>query len=54
MNRWLDEPAIEGPYNGIAGVVGWERYAVVDGESIDAGERKKREREKKDKKSKHR
>lgn len=49
VNRWLEEPVAEGPYNGIAGVVGWERYSVDDGGSTDRGERKKRDKGKKDK-----
>ena len=49
LSRWLEEPAAEGPYSGIAGVVGWERCRADGEEGTNAGERKKRGGEKKNK-----
>lgn len=40
MSRWLDEPIAEGPYNGIAGVAGWQEREADD--SIETSERKKK------------
>lgn len=40
VNRWLDEPVADGPYNGIAGVAGWRRQVTDEG--IETTERKKK------------
>ncbi|KAL2106421.1 hypothetical protein VUR80DRAFT_6763 [Thermomyces stellatus] len=41
VNRWLDEPIAEGPYNGIASVGSWERQAVNDKNNGTAQREKK-------------
>lgn len=42
MNRWLDEAEEQGPYNVIAGVVGWEEQPVGDKEGVSGGAGKKK------------
>lgn len=46
VSRWLDEPVAEGPYNGIAGVAGWQGQKA-DGCIETAGRKKSGKNKKK-------